>query len=56
VALLEQRPMVEAVRFAAAASLLAVTGYGSQPAYPARAALEEVARQLESRTYVLDQP
>jgi hypothetical protein len=46
-ALLEQRPMVEATCCAAAASLLAVAGYGSQPAHPARADLEELARQLE---------
>lgn len=55
VALLEQRPMVEAACFAAAASLLAVAGYGSQPAYPTRADLEEVARQLEARTEILHQ-
>jgi ribokinase len=42
VAMLEGRPVSEATRFAVAASSLAVTRYGSQPAYPRRAALEEL--------------
>ena len=54
VALLEQRPIVEAACLAAAASLLAVTGYGSQPAYPRRADVEELARQLEARAEIID--
>ncbi|MBL6455277.1 bifunctional hydroxymethylpyrimidine kinase/phosphomethylpyrimidine kinase [Belnapia sp. T6] len=36
VALMERRPVVEAVCLAVAASSLAVTAYGSQPAYPTR--------------------
>ena len=46
VALLEQRDLVEAACFGAAASHLAVTAYGSQPAYPDRAALEAMALRL----------
>lgn len=46
VALLERRSHDDAARFAVAASSLAVTGYGSQPAYPSRTRIEQLARQL----------
>jgi ribokinase len=46
VALMERRPFVEAACFAAAASHLAVTGYGSQPAYPTRAQIEDLLPSL----------
>ncbi len=36
VAVLENRPLKEAACFASSASLAAITGYGSQPAYPNR--------------------
>ncbi|GIZ50134.1 ribokinase [Noviherbaspirillum aridicola] len=49
VALLERRPLEEAVRFAVAASHLAVTGWGSQPAYPGREAIGDMMRRLEAR-------
>jgi ribokinase len=42
VALLERRPQREAVRFAVAASALAVTRYGAQPSYPTRAEIERL--------------
>jgi hypothetical protein len=38
----------DAVRWAVAASRLAVTGYGSQPAYPDREELEKAARQVQA--------
>jgi ribokinase len=44
VALLEGRPVEEAVRWAVMASQIAVTGFGSQPAYPDR---EELERALQ---------
>ncbi|MBX5493005.1 MAG: bifunctional hydroxymethylpyrimidine kinase/phosphomethylpyrimidine kinase [Chloroflexi bacterium] len=44
VALLEGQSEREAGRFAVAAATLAVTRYGSQPAYPGRAELEELLR------------
>lgn len=37
----------EAIRFAAAASTLAVEGYGSQPAYPDREAMEEKLKEYK---------
>lgn len=46
VAIAERQPHAEAARFAVAASHLAVTGYGSQPAYPGRAQLEEMKKRL----------
>ncbi len=46
VAIAEGRSHAEAARFAVAASHLAVTGYGSQPAYPDRAALEKMETRL----------
>jgi ribokinase len=46
VAIAERRSHAEAARFAVAASHLAVTGYGSQPAYPDRAQLEEMEKRL----------
>lgn len=42
----EGRDLVEAARFAAAASHLAVTGYGSQPAYPTRRDIEAILERL----------
>lgn len=47
VAVLEQRPLEDAARFAVAASHLAVTGWGSQPAYPDRGEIEDMMRRLE---------
>lgn len=49
VALLERQQIVAAVRFAVAASSLAVTGYGSQPAYPDRGQLERARAGREPR-------
>lgn len=46
VALLERRPVEEAVRWAVIASQIAVTGFGSQPAYPDRAQLEQALGRL----------
>lgn len=46
VAVLEKRPYAEAARFAVAASHLAVTGYGSQPAYPSRDDVETMQKRL----------
>ena len=54
VALLEKRSLVGAACFAAAASHIAVTGYGSQPAYPERPELERMFERLRSRVRVLD--
>lgn len=42
--------LASAVRFAAAASQLAVTGYGSQPAYPALEEIEALSARLEVET------
>jgi ribokinase len=50
VALMERRPLVGAACFAAAASHLAVTGYGSQPAYPTRAQIEDLLPALLAKT------
>lgn len=50
VALLEGRSPSDAVGFAVAASSLAVTTYGSQPAYPRREALEALIRGHEHRS------
>lgn len=47
VALAEGRSHAEAARFAVAASHLAVTAYGSQPAYPDRARLREMEQRLK---------
>lgn len=52
VALLERQPLHQAARFAVAASHLAVTAYGSQPAYPARKDIERMERRLETSTHV----
>jgi ribokinase len=49
VAICEGRPHVDAVRFAVAASHLAVTGYGSQPSYPAREGIERMQERLQMR-------
>jgi ribokinase len=49
-ALMERRPLVEAACFAAAASHLAATGYGSQPAYPTRAQIEDLLPALLAKT------
>ena len=53
VALLERRPVLDAACFATAASHLTVTGYGSQPAYPTRAQLDDIFQQLVVRSYVV---
>lgn len=53
VALLERRHLVDAACFAAAASHLAVTAYGSQPAYPDRAALGEMYGKLHRQIRAL---
>ncbi|WP_119155145.1 ribokinase [Caldimonas tepidiphila] len=47
VALLEGREPVQAAAFAVACSDLAVTGYGSQPAYPSREALDAHLKTVE---------
>jgi ribokinase len=52
VALLEKRPPHQAARFAVAASHLAVTAYGSQPAYPTREQIERLERRLDMHTHV----
>jgi len=52
VALLEGYPLHHAARFAVAASHLAVTAYGSQPAYPTREEIERMERRLETSTHV----
>jgi ribokinase len=49
VALLEAEPLIDAACFAAAASHVAVTGYGSQQAYPTRRQLEPILSQLRGR-------
>lgn len=49
VALLERRPPLQAALLAVAASSLAVTAYGSQPAYPDRARLEAAWPALAPR-------
>ncbi|MXP64516.1 ribokinase [Roseomonas sp. M0104] len=49
VALLEGRPPLQAALFAAAASHLAVTAYGSQEAYAARDRTEALAARLETQ-------
>ena len=54
VALLERRPLLEAACFGAAASHLAVTGYGSQPAYPGRERLESLAGEFGGSVRVLE--
>lgn len=46
VAVLERRAPAEAARFAVAASHLAVTAYGSQPAYPSRDDIERMQERL----------
>jgi ribokinase len=46
VALMERRPLIEAACFATAASHLAVTAYGSQPAYPSRRQIEALQPSL----------
>ncbi|WP_168193972.1 ribokinase [Pontibacter sp. SGAir0037] len=50
VALLEKRPLKEAACFASAASQAAVTGYGSQPAYPDREGIGFYYKQLITQT------
>ncbi|HEY8605632.1 MAG TPA: ribokinase [Noviherbaspirillum sp.] len=52
VAILEQKALPDAVRFAVAASHLAVTRYGSQPAYPRRADIDALMQRLEARNDV----
>jgi ribokinase len=46
VALAEQHPLVYAVRFAVAATHLAVTGYGSQTALPVREQIQRIFNRL----------
>jgi ribokinase len=46
VRLMEQQPLIEAAAFAAAASHLAVTAYGSQAGYPPRQQIEELQPSL----------
>lgn len=47
VALTEQKSDIDAVRFAVAASHLAVTGYGSQTALPKRGEIEDLMKKLD---------
>ena len=56
VALLEKKPLVDAACFATAASHIAVTGYGSQPAYPGRERQDGVFEQLRARVRPLSRP
>lgn len=49
VALAEQRPLADAVRFAVAATHLAVTGYGSQAALPMREQIQRIFNRLPVR-------
>ncbi|HEV7263929.1 MAG TPA: PfkB family carbohydrate kinase [Falsiroseomonas sp.] len=49
VALMEHRPQAEAAMFAVASSSLAVTAYGSQPAYAERARVEAALPSLAAR-------
>ena len=55
VAVLERRSCLEAARFAVAASHLAVTGYGSQPAFPGREDIQQMEQRLCVRTDVESQ-
>jgi ribokinase len=50
VALLEGRPLIQAARFAVAASHCAVTRYGSQEAYPARDEIEGMLARMPERS------
>ncbi|MDX1541451.1 MAG: ribokinase [Geminicoccaceae bacterium] len=54
VALLEARPLREAVCFATAASHVAVTGYGSAPAYPERRELLRLFEELRTQAVTLE--
>ncbi|HZU91934.1 MAG TPA: PfkB family carbohydrate kinase [Stellaceae bacterium] len=54
VALMEGRPLIEAAAFAAAASHLAVTAYGSQPAYPTRDRILDLLPALIANTAALE--
>ena len=49
VAVLEKRSLKDAACFATAASLAAVTTYGSQPAYPSRERLEQLFNRLREK-------
>jgi ribokinase len=49
VAMLEGRDPAAAGRFAVAAATFAVTGYGSQPAYPARADVERLLPSTQAK-------
>lgn len=49
VAVLEKRDLREAACFASAASLLSITAYGSQPAYPEREKINELIDELKSK-------
>lgn len=53
VAVLEGKPLQEAACFATAASHVAVTRYGSQPAYPTRSETDAMSKQLANHTHVL---
>lgn len=53
VALLEKKPPLEAVCFAVAASSLAVTAYGSQPAYPSRERIGELLAKAIGAAHAL---
>jgi ribokinase len=46
VLLLERRPREEAARFVVAASMIAVTRYGSQPSYPTCAELDVMVARI----------
>jgi ribokinase len=54
VALLEGRTQRQAVLFATAASHLAVSGYGSQEAYPDRARIDALVPRLAEQVHVLE--
>lgn len=48
VALMEGRPLIEAAAFAVAASHVAVTAYGSQPAYPSRRQIDALLPRIQA--------
>lgn len=51
VALTEQQPLPQAMRFASAAAALAVTQLGAQPSIPTRAAIEALLRSRSGQTH-----
>ncbi len=52
VAILEQRSLIDALRFAVAASHLTVTRYGAQPALPTREQIDQLAKRFDVNTEI----